>query len=61
MDESHRNTKSKAHFKYLEDNWIQPQFTKNRRGEFTDDDRVEIRLYKFNVDNDWALFVRDHR
>ena len=58
MDESHRNTKSKAHFKYLEDNWIQPQFTKNRRGEFTDDDRVEIRLYKFNVDNDWALFVR---
>jgi hypothetical protein len=58
VDESHRNTKSKTHFKYLEDYWIQPQFTKNRRGEFTDDDRVQIRLYKFNVDNDWALFVR---
>lgn len=58
IDDSYRNTKSTTHFKYLEDYWIQPQFTKNIRGEVTEDNRIQIKLFKFNVDNDWALFVR---
>jgi hypothetical protein len=58
IDDSHRNTKSNTHYKYLEDYWIQPQFTRNIRGEVTDDNRIPIKLFKFNVDNDWALFVR---
>ena len=58
IDDSHRNTKSNTHFKYLEDYWIQPLFTKNIRGEVTEDNRIQIKLFKFNVDNDWALFVR---
>jgi len=58
IDDSHRNTKSNTHYKYLEDYWIQPQFTRNIRGEVTDDNRIPIKLFKFNVDSDWALFVR---
>jgi hypothetical protein len=58
LDDSYRNTKTNTHYKYLEDYWIQPQFTRNIRGEVTDDNRIQIKLFKFNTDNDWALFVR---
>lgn len=58
IDESKRNTKTKTHYSYLEDYWIQQSFTRNIRGEFTADNRVPLKLFKFNVDNDWALFVR---
>lgn len=58
VDDTHRNTKSNTHYKYLEDYWIQPQFTRNLRGEITEENRIQIKLFKFNVDNDWALFVR---
>jgi hypothetical protein len=53
-----RNTKSNTHYNYLEDYWVQPQFTRNISGEITDDDRIPIKLFKYHVDNDWALFVR---
>lgn len=58
IDESKRNTKTRTHYTYLEDYWIQKSFTRSVRGEFTADNRVPIKLFKFNVDNDWALFVR---
>lgn len=58
VDDTHRNTKSNTQYKYLEDYWIQPQFTRNLRGEITEENRIQIKLFKFNVDNDWALFVR---
>jgi hypothetical protein len=58
VDGEHRNTKSKTNFKYLEDYWIQPRFTKTIRGEVTNANRIPIRLYKFSVKNDWALFQR---
>jgi hypothetical protein len=57
-DESQRLSKSKPPLKYLENYWIQPEFTKNARGECTTDDRIPLELYKFHVDNDWALFTR---
>jgi hypothetical protein len=57
-DESHRNTKSNTRFNILEDYWIQPHFTRNIRGEVTEDNRIQIKLFKYNVENDWALFVR---
>lgn len=59
IDTSKRKTKMKTHYAYLEDYWIQQSFSKNVRGEFTADNRVPLKLFKFNVDNDWALFVRD--
>lgn len=58
IDKSHKNTKSNTHYIYLEDYWIQPQFTKNIKGEVTENNRIQIKLFKFNMDNDWALFVR---
>jgi hypothetical protein len=57
-DESQRLSKSKPRLKYLENYWIQPECTKNARGECTTDDRIPLELYKFHVDNDWALFTR---
>ncbi len=45
-------------YKYTEDYWIQPDFTKNRKGEITDEGRVNIKLFKFHNENDWALFIR---
>jgi hypothetical protein len=50
--------RGKTRYKYLEDYWIQPSLTKNVRGEFTTDNRVPLKLFKFHVHNDWALFVR---
>lgn len=58
-DENKRNTKAKTHFKYLEDYWIQSQFTLDVTGSVTIEERIPIKLYKFHVDNDWALFVRN--
>lgn len=58
IDESKRNTKAKTHYTYLEDYWIQQSFT-YIRGEITAENRIPLKLFKFNVDNDWALFVRD--
>jgi len=58
IDPSKKNTKGTTYFTYLEDYWIQPSFTKNIRGECTADNRVSLKLFKFNLDNDWALFVR---
>ncbi len=53
-----KETKKLRQFKYLEDYWIQPYFTRTLTGEFTADNRIPLKLCKFNVDNDWALFVR---
>jgi hypothetical protein len=39
-------------YKYTENYWIQPDFTKNKKG------RVNIQLFKFHEENDWALFIR---
>eukprot|EP01039_Chlorochromonas_danica_P003757 gene3755-4106_t len=30
----------------------------NIRGEVTADNRVQIKLFKYNEGNDWSLFVR---
>lgn len=57
-DTSKSNTSGVKHYKYVEDYWIQPRITKNTRGEYNNEDRVKIRLHKFHVGNDWALFVR---
>ena len=43
---------------YNEDYWIQSSFTINKLGEYTDNNRIPVKLYKFNVGNDWALFYR---
>jgi hypothetical protein len=45
-------------YKYIEDYWIQPSFTKDVSGKFTTDNRVPLKLFKFHVSNGWALFVR---
>ena len=58
VDKSQKNTKTLTHFKYLEDYWIQPSFTRNVTGELTTDNRIPLKLYKFHVSNDWALLVR---
>jgi hypothetical protein len=52
------SNKSNPPLKYLENYWIQPEFTKNARGECTTGARIPLELYKFHVDNDWALFTR---
>jgi hypothetical protein len=60
-DESKRNTKSEAHFIYLDDYWIQPSFIRNPRGEVIADDRIRrvpLKVFKFHVENGWALLVR---
>lgn len=58
-DTAFRTTKTTKYKKYLEEYWIQTDVTRNSKGEVTADNRIPIRLYKFNPDNDWALFVRD--
>jgi hypothetical protein len=45
--------------KYLESYWVQIDGTKTKDGKFTDQDRVPVKLLKFHVENDWALFWRD--
>lgn len=46
------------HLKYVEDYWIQERVTKDLRGECVNENRIALKLYKFHVDNDWALFER---
>ncbi len=58
IDDSTKNTRAKTQYKYLEDYWIQPSFTRNIKGEYTSDNRIYLKLFKFNVDNYWALFYR---
>jgi hypothetical protein len=58
VDKSQINTRTKIRYTYLEDYWIQPSFTRNASGELTTDNRVPLKLFKFNVGSDWALFVR---
>ena len=53
-----RLKKGENMYKYTEDYWIQPDFTKNKKGEITDEGRVNIKLFKFHEENDWALFIR---
>ena len=57
-DEAERSTKSKTYLRYLEDYWIQPSFSKDVKGNITAVDRVPLKLFKFHLGNDWALFVR---
>jgi hypothetical protein len=59
VDDTRKSTKKTTHFKYIEDYWVQKQFTKNKKGECTvEEDRVMIKLFKFHEGNDWALFTR---
>ena len=58
VDPSVRSTKSKTYLTYVENYWIQSSFTKNTRGEVTREGRIEIVLYKYHTDNDWAIFRR---
>jgi hypothetical protein len=44
--------------KYVEDYWIQERVTKDVKGKCVDENCVALKLYKFHVDNDWALFER---
>jgi len=53
-----KQVKKNKLFKYLEDYWIQPSFTKNSKGEFTKENRIPLKLYKYHSENDWALFIR---
>ena len=43
--------------KYNEDYYVQPGISR-ADGKFTDAGRVLITLFKFSIENDWALFVR---
>ena len=53
-------TRGKAKkFIYLEDYWIQPSLTKNADGRITFVNRVQLKLFKFQVSNDWAIFRRE--
>jgi hypothetical protein len=58
VDKTKKSSRTTSYCVYQEDYWIQPSFTKNVKGEFTDDNRIPLKLSKFNVDNDWAVFVR---
>lgn len=49
-------------YTYLEDYWIQSHITRDVTGNYTTDDRVPLKLHKFHLENDWAIFVRvDHQ
>ena len=50
--------KTRSHFKYLEDYWIQRNITITADRRYTHEGRIPITLYKFHVDNDWALLNR---
>jgi hypothetical protein len=43
---------------YVEDYWIQSVVTRSKSGDETSDGRIKIALFKFNVENDWAVFQR---
>jgi hypothetical protein len=44
--------------RYLENYWIQDRFTRMGDGTITVEKRVPISLYKYNDQNDWAVFSR---
>jgi len=58
VDQRKKSTRTKTYYQYLEDYWIQPSVTKTVEGTFTVNNRISLKLAKFHVDNDWALFVR---
>eukprot|EP01040_Poterioochromonas_malhamensis_P017433 gene17433-20031_t len=45
-DETQRHLRGRKYYKYLEDYWIQPFFTRNSKGEFTKENRIPLKLYK---------------
>jgi hypothetical protein len=55
---SRAGTSTRPRFKYLEEYWVQPNVTVKKNGKFSNEGRIPIILYKFHVENDWALFTR---
>lgn len=45
-------------FNYNEYYWIQPSVSKTSPTTFSHTDRVELILFKYNVENDWAILQR---
>lgn len=52
------STRKKKEYQYNEDYWIQNVISKHVNGSVSSDDRIPLKLYKFHVKNDWALFLR---
>lgn len=59
QDPNKRSSRSVKYTKYLESYWVQGSGTMNTKKQFTVEDRVPVKLLKFHVKNDWALFWRD--
>ena len=57
-DPDKSDTRRMQYLIYVEDYWIQERVTKDVKGDCVNENRVTLKLYKFHVDNDWALFER---
>lgn len=57
-DPSKRSTRKLSYFCYVEEYWIQSSVSIDSHGNVNHDGRIPLKLYKFNVDNDWALLER---
>jgi hypothetical protein len=53
------STRTREEYQYNKEYWIQNVISKHINGSFSSDDRILLKLYKFHVENDWALFLRD--
>lgn len=56
--QDNNNDNNKQYYRYNEIYWIQRSVTKDKSGNYTDTDRIPVVLYKFHLQNDWALFRR---
>lgn len=57
-DSSKRTTKTTQYMQFGESYWLQPSITIDASGQFTKQERIGVELYKFSLENDWAVLLR---
>jgi len=55
---AHTLTRSKHCVDYGDNYWLQPSTTIDANGQFFQDGRIPVELFKFSIENDWAVLIR---
>ena len=58
LDPNKPSLRGKKGFKFGENYWIQSTITIDTSGQFTSTNHIPLELFKFSLENDWAVFYR---
>jgi hypothetical protein len=58
VDPGKRASKTTQYLQFGEVYWVQPSITIDATGQYTNHGRIAVELFKFSVENDWAVLLR---